>query len=129
MKTGDDSRRKILERRAAFVAAALSSVCATGCQEKPLVCLAPVANEYRDAGAPPAVDAPTADGSLGTLPPEICLSVSAPADAEPEPCLKMAPPRPDAGPTPWHNPVPLGSGAAIRPKKTVKPCLSVVPDD
>ncbi|MBI2392137.1 MAG: hypothetical protein HYV09_21275 [Deltaproteobacteria bacterium] len=135
MKTGDDTRRKILERRAAFVAAALSSVCATGCQEKPLACLTPVANEYHDARMTPAVDARAPDASPGMVPPEVCLSVALPPDAGPGPCLKMLPPPRDAGATPCLEVMPSPDAAATTakppaPKPDPMVCLYLVaPDD
>ena len=80
-----------------FIAAALAST-ASGCEDKPLVCLAPVANEFRDATAAPP-DAGT--GPAETEPPMPCLSIAIPTDAgpRPRPCLKVAMPR-DAGPEP-----------------------------
>ena len=79
-----------------FIAAALAAT-ASGCEDKPLVCLAPVANEFRDAAATPP-DAGAA--STETEPPPMpCLSVVMPTDAgpRPRPCLKVAMPR-DGGP-------------------------------
>lgn len=110
----EESRRKILERRAAFVAAALATVGAASCERNPLVCLSPVPNEdLRDSGAttspdtaPPEVDARPDVAPMGVP----CLSVAMPRDAgvpdtkpppkppkppPPQPCLKMPPPGED----------------------------------
>lgn len=108
----DDARRQILQRRARFVAAAVTSLgIATSCGEKPKPqpCLSQTATPTSDAGPPPAEDTGTA--------PTVCLSV-APQEAGPEadivsepspkPCLSQPPPQQDAGPKP-------------------QPCLKVAP--
>jgi len=82
-----------------FVAAALAAT-TSGCEDKPQVCLSPVANEYRDATwTPPAADAGVDSHATAEPPPMPCLSVALPPDAgpKPRPCLKIAAPR-DAGP-------------------------------
>ncbi len=85
-------RDKILERRAVFIAAALAAT-ASGCEDKPLVCLSAVADEYRDA----TTTAPDAGGTppdAAAEPPMPCLSIAMPTDAgHPRPCLKVAMPR------------------------------------
>lgn len=86
-----------------FVAAALAAT-ASGCEDKPKVCLSAVADEYRDASAVPPVDAGPTTSEAGSEPqpclsvPMPCLTVAPPSDAGPPPrvCLKVAPPR-DAG--------------------------------
>lgn len=80
-----------------FVAAALAAS-SSGCEDKPKVCLAAVADEYRDATwTPPGADAGT---HIAAEPPHPCLSPPLPPDAGPPPvvCLKISPPRRDAGP-------------------------------
>lgn len=92
-----DARRKILERRAAFVAAALASMGAVSCQ--PQVCLSAVADDASPRPTPPDTSSPPVPEEVG---PAACLSEA------PMPCLSpppmivdAAPPRkPDAGPKP-----------------------------
>jgi hypothetical protein len=102
----DDARRRILERRAAFIAAAIASLATTSCEEtQPKVCLSALPDEKAKSVPTGTVDASSADpdAELGPAP---CLSevpypkATADAgarDARPRPCLKMALPR-DAGP-------------------------------
>lgn len=95
-----DARRKILERRAAFVAAAIGAIAAGADCTKPQPCLSAVPEEkYKpDAGATP--DASAASGDDAELAqPTPCLSEAPapPPDApKPMPCLKIAPPK-DSG--------------------------------
>lgn len=113
----DDARRKILERRSRFVAAAISTI-AIGCERPPpQPCLSPIAPD--DIGSGPddaAPDASTAAEDATTYPhPSVttppCLTPmpnppdagppkpdAATPDAKPHPCLKVAPPKKDAGP-------------------------------
>jgi len=79
----DDARRKILERRAAFVAAAIASVAATSC-ERTDPCLSAVPTEMNKPSAPDATVTGTEAG------PSVCLSEA------PMPCLSPPLP-PDAG--------------------------------
>ena len=81
----DDAKKKILARRAQFVAAALAGLSAEAC--------------HKEAATKP-------DAAVERAP-EPCLAVPfdyyQPADAakppepQPQPCLKIAPPKPDAG--------------------------------
>lgn len=111
----DRTRLAILERRRAFVAAALASIGAvSGCDDRPKVCLSAVPLESAPKQPPQPPDA----GALAA--PEPCLSEPAhPPDAGPIPiaCLSVAMPR-DAGP----GPTPSG-----KPKP--RPCLSMLPND
>jgi hypothetical protein len=110
MADSSDSRRRILERRAAFVAAAIASMGAAGCQ--PQVCLSPVADEKTskpaapDAAPPPAVEAGPepclSEAPMPCLsPPPVIVDAGPPpkpmpdAGAKPHPCLKMPPPHDD----------------------------------
>lgn len=101
----DRTRRAILERRRAFVAAALASLgTVSACEERPKVCLAAVSDESQPRPATsPSVVAPEDAG---------------PPDVGPIPvaCLSVAMPR-DAGP---------GATPSVKPKAT--PCLSVLPE-
>ncbi len=96
-----ESRRRILERRAAFVAAAVAAVATASCERNPLVCLSavpldegPKPTPPPDAAAPPVVDAAPEIGATAVP----CLSIAmpprdaGPPDAKPHPCLKMLPP-------------------------------------
>jgi hypothetical protein len=96
---GDDARRRILERRAKFVAAALGAAAvASNCKAEP--CLSAVPTESAKPKPAPE-DASVAPADTGPLEqPMPCLSEAPmpPPDApKPMPCLKIAPPR-DAGP-------------------------------
>lgn len=99
----DQTRKKILERRASFVAAAIASVTVTAaCERSPLVCLkvarvdsGAVEDSSADAAVPETgtLDAPDA-GSPDTGSPDATLPIP------PSVCLKIPPPK-DAGlPTP-----------------------------
>ena len=116
----DRTRRTILERRAAFLAAAVASIgAASACDElsKARACLSATADPSARPLAPPADAAPAAppdDGPPDEGPPMPCLSIAVPADAAPIACL---------GPMPLHD---AGSGP---PKPKPKACLSVLPDD
>lgn len=110
-----DTRRRILERRARFVAAALSAT-TLGC-ERPTPCLqvTAVGHERKDTGA---ADARVDDASVPEASPHPCLSeVPDPSfatdAAPPVPCL--VPPAPDAAPVPGLGPKPPDAGP--------KPCL------
>ncbi len=105
----------ILERRRAFIAAAVASIGAvSGCEEKPRVCLAAVSDETRAKPTP----TPPEPADAGVLtPPMVCLSEPAhrpDAGPRPVPCLSIAAPS-DAGPKPPATPRP-------------KACLTVLPD-
>lgn len=110
----DLTRRRVLARRATFVAAALagvSSACgkepntSTPCltpvpteTAQPSVCLTPV-EPSSDAGAPPPTPTTTTTSDAGRAGPVPCLSVRIrpqDEDAGPMPCLKIAPPQRDA---------------------------------
>jgi len=111
----DRARRRVLARRATFVAAALagvSSACgkepntSTPCltpvpteTAQPSVCLTPV-EPSSDAGTPPpTTPPPTTPTDAGRAGPVPCLSVRIrpqDEDAGPMPCLKIAPPQRDA---------------------------------
>lgn len=126
----DDVRKKILERRTKFVAAALASVAATAsCEHKPPISAEPClsAPPMEVDASPPGPDAagPDAAGPDATAhepAPAVCLSPMPPPkppldDAgvgpkpAPVPCLSQQPPLPpppDAGPKP-------------------QPCLKVAP--
>ena len=109
----DEARKKILERRTKFVAAALASVAVTAsCDRKPGISPEPclsvpisVDSGATDAGAEAAALEPIEP------PPQPCLSAlplpqedaGAPT-APPMPCLKVAPPPKDAGPAPTPQP-------------------------
>jgi hypothetical protein len=109
---GDDARARILERRAAFVAAAISAVAADGCS-KPRVCLdvtkeeivaddavakpAPSPSQATTTGLPEVTDQPDAGAPEVHAIPVACLSYKPPpkrvdAGPPPAPCLKVAPP-------------------------------------
>jgi hypothetical protein len=132
-KKEDENRKKILARRATFVAAALAGV-STACGKEPAPppqpclsvvpsfdagpepCLSPVPPESPDETGTPA------DAGAPDAPPAPCLRVVAPpqeqsADAGPKPpprpCLKIVPPQPtDGGP----KPPPLPCLTPVRPK-------------
>ncbi len=110
----DLTRRRVLARRATFVAAALagvSSACgkepntSTPCltpvpteTAQPSVCLTPV-EPSSDAGAPPPTPTTMTTSDAGRAGPVPCLSVRIrpqDEDAGPMPCLKIAPPQRDA---------------------------------
>ncbi|MBK7397173.1 MAG: hypothetical protein IPJ34_12945 [Myxococcales bacterium] len=110
-----DARRRILQRRARFVAAALSAT-SIGC-ERPAPCLqvTAVEHESKDTGA---TDTGVSDTSVPEAAPHPCLSeVLDPSfatdAASPVPCL--VPPAPDAAPVPCLGPKPPDAGP--------KPCL------
>lgn len=85
----DEARKKILERRATFVAAAIASLAAS-CEHKPPI------------SAEPCLSAPPYEA--GT--PEDTSEPTATQDAEPLPCLSPMPPKEDAGPPPPPIPAP-----------------------
>ena len=111
-KQDDEARKKILARRATFVAAALAGV-GTACGKEPTPppqpCLTPV-QTVDDAAAPePCLSPPPRPDEADAGKPEPCLRVPVPADdgteapppppprrdaGKPQPCLKIAPPRP-----------------------------------
>lgn len=85
-----DSRRRILERRARFVAAAIASVAVAqvACEKQPQACLSVMPRPAPEDDA--AVEEETA--------PLPCLEMGEPAEAgppdvvvPPQPCLKVAP--------------------------------------
>lgn len=93
----DEARRRILERRAKFVAAALGAVAAAANCAKPEPCLSAVANE-KTPPKPAPEDASVPDVK-DNVHPAACLSEAphpAPDAPPPMPCLKIAMPR-DAG--------------------------------
>lgn len=97
---GEETRRRILERRAAFVAACASLAVSACDKSEPCLSAVPT-NEIKklpDAGAAPD------DASV--VGPAVCLSespqpclVPPPADAHPRACLSKPRPK-DAGPAP-----------------------------
>jgi len=109
----DRARRAILERRAAFIAAAVASLGAglsSACDNRARACLSAVPDESaKHVTAPDAAIAPPAE-EIGPQPclsesPIPCLSPPMPSDAGPAPipCLSIAMPR-DAGPRPPKRP-------------------------
>lgn len=134
----DEARKRILARRASFVAAALAGV-STACGKEPTQppqpclsmplivedagpepCLSPVPPEEvpSDAGAP--VDAGSATpGEVG---------VGAPPDAAaPVPCLRVI--APPGGPRPQVclSPRAPSTGDGGKPKPPPQPCLKIAP--
>lgn len=101
----DDVRRKILERRAAFVAAAFASISA--CERTETTSVSPVSSEM-SKGADASI---SVDASIG---PAVCLSES------PQPCL--APP-----PLPTTDARPIACLSPPRPKP--RPCLEMAPGE
>ena len=97
----DDARKKILERRAAFVAAAIASIAATSsCEPKPAISPEPCLSVMPDETGPrEAEDAAVEVVEVGPTPephPAVCLSpMPPPADAGPkpipQPCLSVVP--------------------------------------
>ena len=121
---GDDPRKRILERRARFVAAAIASAGLAGC-ERPQSCLQVITPvpEAMDAGKATndASEVDTAPDATAATPPQPCLDVA------PMPCLSpMPPPPPDAGAT-----KDTGSKAGGTSKPDAgpppMPCLKVAP--
>lgn len=109
----DEARKKILARRAAFVAAALATV-ACGKEITPQPCLSPPPLPPREGDAGQVEE--TLDPDAGpVVPPQPCLSVRMPdpPDAGPQPCLKIRAPVPDAGPI---LPPPQPCLSPVRPK-------------
>ncbi len=109
-----DARRRILQRRARFVAAALSAT-TLGC-ERPTPCLqvTAVEHENKDTGTTGAET--SADASVLEASPHPCLSEPAPdagTHSAPAPCL--IPPTSDAAPLPCLGPKLPDAGP--------KPCL------
>lgn len=116
----DEARKKILARRAAFVAAALATVAgADACSPQP--CLEPPRAPPGDGGADteqPLVESPDAQPPFQPPPPMPCLSPMPPPRPDedgglrppPRPCLsiKAPDPLPDGGPPP-------------------RPCLKIAP--
>lgn len=97
----DDARRRILERRAAFVAACASL--AVGACDKPQPCLSVTALPTGETKKQPDAGA---TGDATVVGPAVCLSESphpcldiVPEDARPHPCLSKPRPK-DASPTP-----------------------------
>ena len=105
----DDSRRRILERRATFVAAAIGATLASAGCDRPQTCLAAVADEKVPKPTPGDASVPGPTDVGGTEPPLPCLEIAEPPDAPKSvACLSVHIPR-DAG------------------KPSGKPCLSVDP--
>lgn len=114
----DDAKKKILARRASFIAAALASVaCQKEPAERPEPCLAvPIGYQPPDASPEPPPPQP-----------QVCLTpmVATPVDAgppavepEPQPCLKVAPPPRDAGRSPGPpGPPPRPCLTPLRPEE------------
>lgn len=96
----DEARKKILARRAAFVAAALATV-ACGKENVPQPCLSPPPLPPGDGGAP-------TEQPLGTP------DAEPPVEPPPMPCLSPMPPRPD-------------EDGGLRPSP--RPCLSIKAPD
>lgn len=96
----DDARKRILERRARFVAAAVASLAVGGC-ERPQPCLSAVPLETRDSGTADTSAAGSAtvqQEEADTGAPMPCLSPPPMmTTATPAPCLSpMPPPKPKA---------------------------------
>lgn len=93
------ARRVILERRAAFIAAAVASIgAASGCDDRPRVCLSAAPEDAAKLVPGTALPPPPADAAPRpclTESPEPCLSIALPHDAGPRPiaCLSVARPR------------------------------------
>lgn len=120
MSAGDDEedRQSILDRRALFVASALSGMALLDGCSRPQPCLSVVPVERL---VPPGADAATAPPPDDSpAPPRDDLTPDAGLPA-PQPCLSVAPRR-DAGPPPpgEHRP-PRGFEPPARPS----PCLSI----
>jgi hypothetical protein len=96
----DRARRTILERRAAFIAAAVASMgAAASCDPRANACLSATPDESAKHVTPADVGVPdTSPRVCLTESPEPCLSPPMPRDAGPMPvpCLSIAMPR-DAG--------------------------------
>lgn len=132
-KQDDEARKKILARRATFVAAALAGV-STACGKEPSPPPQPCLSQVRtmdDGAAPEPCLSPPPLEAIDAGAPEPCLKVRAPQpDSEdggrpvPMPCL--TPVRPleaqeaDAGKPPAPQP-------CLSPKPPPKPCLKVMP--
>jgi hypothetical protein len=108
-KQDDEARKKVLARRATFVAAALAGV-STACGKEPA-----------QPPQPCLSVAPILD-----VGPQPCLSPVPPSQPDetdagtPQPCLKVAPPAEDAD---VAEPQPRDAG----PKPSPQPCLKVRP--
>lgn len=102
----DDAKRRILARRAQFVAAAVVGLVAceaSAPSQPPVVCLSISVPPPEDGGPQPTIvdagvaaepDASAATAPDADAPPQPCLS-------PPAPCLSVLPPQPlDAGPPP-----------------------------
>jgi hypothetical protein len=100
----EETRRRILERRARFVAAALGASVSASCDRvNPMVCLEPPPIAADDAKTS-ATSSATATTSASSMP-------SAEPDAMPLECLKIAPP------PSWHPPdAGAGGGGGVKPK-------------
>jgi hypothetical protein len=87
----DDARKRILERRARFVAAAIATL-GSSCS-RPQPCLSAVPLQEHDAATPTkAAESPDAGA------PVPCLEIEPPPSAAPAICLSPMPPRKtDAG--------------------------------
>ncbi|MBX3207048.1 MAG: hypothetical protein KF764_18520 [Labilithrix sp.] len=119
-RDGDEARKRILARRATFVAAALAGV-STACGKEPATQPQPCLSQpfvVDDAGPLPCLSPPPRPESLpddGTLPPQVCLSPMPPTHETdgppPMPCLSVQEPPADAG----------------KPKPPPRPCLKVAP--
>jgi hypothetical protein len=107
----DETRRRILERRARFVAAALGASVSASCDRvNPMVCLEPPPISADDAGTktPASATGTTSASAPSAPPPE--------PDAMPLECLKIAPP------PSWHPPDGGSGGGASSTKPKV--CLT-----
>jgi hypothetical protein len=103
-KDDDKNRKAILERRARFMAAALTATSGCDLFEKPQPCLSVVEVRPPDAGTPgdeappdrPPDIAPRPCLEPPSLPPQPCLSPRMPDDdgtiGQPQACLKIAAP-------------------------------------
>lgn len=111
-----ESRRKILERRAAFVAAAIGAIAAGADCSRAQACLSAVPEEKTKPGPDAATPIEAGTNPHPDPHPEPCLSEvpTPPPDAPtPMPCLKIAMPR-DAGPPAKKDAAPI-------------PCLEIDP--
>jgi hypothetical protein len=91
----DDARKRILERRARFVAAAVTTFAASAC-ERPQPCLSAVPLETRDSGngdaQPAATQSATSSEETDAGAPMPCLAPPPATTPVPAPCLSPMPP-------------------------------------
>ena len=134
---GDEARKRILARRASFVAAALAGV-STACGKEPSPPPQPCLSQVKavdDAAAPqPCLEVPPPPVATDGGSPEPCLRII-PPPAEtgdggrpmPMPCLTPVRPQMQDGDAGKPPPVPPVPQPCLSPKPTPKPCLKVAP--